>query len=340
MLAADRDQAAVADHELDFLFSIVSEFPRVLAAVSGGPDSMALLHLLHRWKTLRPGCELIAATVDHGLRAEAKEEAALVSAFAKSRGVPHFTLAWEGEKPSAGIQEAAREARYSLLTDLAKREDAAAIITAHTRDDQGETFLMRLARGSGLSGLAGIRPRTARNGIAVLRPLLSVSKTRLTATLNAVGVAFAEDRSNRDPRYTRVRLRELSPALAEEGIDAARLASVTTRLARADAALETAVDEASRKLLTGSGSLQIDAAALFALPDEISLRLLGRLIGQTGDEGPVELAKLESLHAALRESAGTREPLKRTLAGAALRLERGTLVVERAPPRSNRLPKS
>jgi len=340
VLAADRDRAPVADHELVSLFSGFAEFKKILIAVSGGPDSMALLLLAHRWRENHGG-ELIAATVDHGLRPEAKEEAALAAAFSHKLGVPHHVLRWTGEKPPTGIQEAAREARYALLCGLAKTENIEAIVTAHTRDDQSETFLMRLARGSGLSGLAGIRARSNRDGILLLRPLLDLPKARLIATMEAAGIGYAEDGSNRDPRFTRVRLRELSGALAQEGIDPARIAGVTRRLARADAAIEAAVDDAQRKLIgmVSGGRTEIAASTLFGLPDEISLRLLGRAIGQAGDEGPVELAKLESLHSALREANATNKPLKRTLAGAALGLDRGKLAVERAPTRSSRLPK-
>ncbi len=339
MLAADCDGVPVADFELASLFSNFTAFKKILIAVSGGPDSMALLYLLHRWRELNGGPELVAATVDHGLRPEAKGEAALVAAFSSKLGVPHHSLDWRGEKPSAGIQEAAREARYALLIDLAKQEKAEAIVTAHTRDDQGETFLMRLARGSGLSGLAGIRARSKRDGIILLRPLLDVPKTRLIATLQAAGIGYAEDKSNKDPRFTRVRLRELSQSLAQEGIDSTRLAGVSQRLARADAAIEAAVDDAQRIVIDRGDRTEIETAVLFRFPDEISLRLLGRFISRLGDEGPVELAKLESLHSALKEAHEAATSLKRTLAGAALGLDQGRLLIERAPTRSSRMPK-
>jgi tRNA(Ile)-lysidine synthase len=337
VLAADREGEPLADFELGPLFSGLSEFPKTLVAVSGGPDSMGLLYLLHRWR----GVALVAATVDHGLRAEARGEADMVAEFCRASGIPHKILDWPGVKPSTGIQEAARDARYALLADFAKVEQAGAIVTAHTRDDQAETFLMRLARGSGLSGLVGMRVRSHRDGFPLLRPLLGVPKSRLVATLRQAGVDYAEDSSNKDPRFTRVRVRELMQALNKEGIDSARVSLLSQRFARADAAIESAVAEAERNLvLTGEGRATIDAVALFRLPDEISLRLIGRAVDRLGNEGPVELAKLESLHAALKEAQEQGQSVKRTLAGAALGLERGNLVVETAPPRSARLPKS
>lgn len=337
MLAADRDGEPLADFELGPLFSGLSSFQKVLVAVSGGPDSMALLHLLHRWR----GVGIAAATVDHGLRAEAREEAELVAKFCGTLGIHHRILDWSGEKPATGIQEAARAARYALLAACAKDEQAQAIVTAHTRDDQAETFLMRLARGSGLSGLVSIRARSQRGGFPLLRPLLEVPKSRLIGTLRQAGIGYAEDPSNKDPRFTRVRLRGLMDTLKKEGIGPARVALLSQRLARADAALESAVDEAERNLFVkGEGRITAEAAALFRLPDEISLRLIGRAVGRLGNEGAAELAKLESLHAALKEAREQGETLKRTLAGASLGLDRGNLVIETAPPRSGRLPKS
>jgi tRNA(Ile)-lysidine synthase len=205
-------------------------------------------------------------------------------------------------------------------------------------------MLMRIARGSGLPGLAGIKRKSERDGVALLRPLLAVAKTRLTATLHAAGIAFAEDPSNEDPRFTRVRLRRLGAELAAEGLDGARLAGLARRLARADAALEAVVDERlaglSRRPWPEAGPVELDAAALFKLPDEISIRMLARAIERAGDEGPVELGKLETLYGALVESHAGNRALKRTLAGAAVSLEGDVLTVTRAPARHSRTGRS
>jgi tRNA(Ile)-lysidine synthase len=201
---------------------------------------------------------------------------------------------------------------------------------------------MRLARGSGLTGLGGIRPHSTREGIALVRPLLGMPKARLVASLQAGKIAFAEDPSNLDPKYTRVRLRRLARSLAVEGLTSHRLATAARRFARADAAIETVVDKvqtaAMRVASKGDsvGTAEFDAAVFFNAPDEISLRLLGRAIEWAGDEGPVELAKLEALHAALWDAHGAGAPLRRTLAGALVSLSRSGLTVARAPARRSR----
>ena len=143
-------------------FSLPSQsFPTVILAVSGGADSMAMLYLAARWAKRQPeeGGKLVVATVDHGLRSESRREAQWVGEQARAMGLAHEILAWEGSKPSTGVQDAAREARYRLLSELAQRyrpSGSVAVVTAHTEDDQAETFLMRLARGSGLDGLAAM----------------------------------------------------------------------------------------------------------------------------------------------------------------------------------------
>ena len=327
---------AVADRELASLFSDFSDFPRIILAVSGGPDSTALLWLAARWRAgRRNGPALIAATVDHRLRREAKEEAAAVARLAKTLNIPHHTLAWTGTKPKTGLQEAARAARYSLLLGLARRLGAGAIATAHTRDDQAETILHRIARGSGIGGLAGIRRRRAREGVVLLRPLLDLSKTRLLATLQKARLAFADDPSNRDPRFLRARLRGLAPGLEREGIDAAKLALLAQRLLRAHEAIERTAAEEWKRVLVGAtgGALVFDLRSYFAEPAEIALRLLGRAIDAAGREGPAELGKLEALFAALGEARSAGRPFKRTLAGAVIELGGRGLTVGPAPAR-------
>lgn len=341
MPAAEPEREPVSEHELVSLFSDLAHCRRVILAVSGGPDSTALLVLARRWRGgRRTGPRLVVATVDHRLRPESKAEAAEVATLAARLGLPHQILVWSGEKPATGLQEAAREARYRLLGRLAKKIGADAIATAHTLDDQAETVLMRLARGSGLAGLAGIKRKTMRDGVALLRPLLDVPKTKLIATLKEADIAFAEDPSNENPAFTRVRLRRLAPVLAAEGITAARLASMARRLARADQALDAVADELFAEMGRNSkrrgGLVEIDAGVLFRLPDEVAIRALGRVIGRTGDEGPVELGKVEDLYFALAEARRSDARLKRTLAGAAVSLDRARLAVERAPARRGR----
>ncbi|NMM55593.1 tRNA lysidine(34) synthetase TilS, partial [Paenibacillus aquistagni] len=155
---------------------------------------------------------------------------------------------WNGAKPKTGLPAAARAARYRLLAQAAKANGATHILTAHTRDDQAETLLMRMLRGSGIAGLAAMARQTEREGVWPARPLLEVPKTTLGATLQKARIAFADDPTNRDINYARPRVRALMPALAEEGGDARNLARLASRLARANAALEVLVDGAERYL--------------------------------------------------------------------------------------------
>jgi len=339
--AAEPGAEPFTDAELDSLFYDLEHCRRVLLAVSGGPDSTALLLLAHRWrKERRAGPALVAVTVDHRLRPDSKREAVNVGKLAKPLGIEHHILAWTGKKPSKGLQEAARDARYGLLFGLAEKIGADAVVTAHTLDDQGETFLMRLARGSGLAGLGSIRRATARNGTVLLRPLLSVPKTRLVAMLRRTKIPFAKDSSNTDTRFLRSRLRKLSADLATEGLVPERLALAAQRLARADDAIESIVDELQPGIAGGvwpkASPVEFSAAAFFRVPDEIAIRVLGRAVNQAGDEGPAELGKLESLFAAMKAARGTGETLRRTLAGALVDLGEGAVRVTRAPARTKK----
>jgi tRNA(Ile)-lysidine synthase len=332
--------AAVADGEANALFRGLEDLPGLVLAVSGGPDSTALLVLAARWaKRLKRAPKLIAVTIDHGLRPEAAREAATVKELARRLGVAHRTLRWRGEKPQSGLQEAARYARYALLAQIATRSRFAHILTAHTLDDQAETVLFRLARGSGLFGLTGMAhaaplPLDGVREIFLVRPLLHLPKARLVATLKAARIAYAEDPSNRDPRFTRARLRSLMPALAREGLDARGLARLAARLRRAESTIQVAVQAARSALVPlpwrEHGPIVFETAPFAGLPAEVALRLLGEAVAHAGDEGPVELAKLESLYEALRQA---RSRLRRTLAGALITLDRDYLTVERAPAR-------
>jgi tRNA(Ile)-lysidine synthase len=236
------------------------------------------------------------------------------------------------------VPAAAREARYSLLADVADKIGAAHVFTAHTRDDQAETLMMRLARGSGLSGLAAMARQAPRGAVTIVRPLLDVPKAQLVATLRKAGIDYADDPTNRDPAFTRARFRELMPQLMREGIDSRNLARLAQRLARANAALESVVSimEHSIGRVSAAGLIEIDARAFATLPDEIALRLLGRAVAAVGDEGSAELAKLEMLLMALRAAAERRARIKQTLAGAMIALKPDLIVVERAPPRRKR----
>jgi tRNA(Ile)-lysidine synthase len=275
------------------------------------------------------------------------------------------------------VPAAARAARYRLLAQAARASGATHILTGHTRDDQAETLLMRLLRGSGIAGLAAMARQSERDGVLLARPFLHVSKSQLIATLKKAKLGFADDPTNRDPSFTRPRLRTLMPVLAAEGGDTRNLARLASRLARANQAVEVLVDGAERYLAlrdreasrpeprTGAkisdakisdakisdakicDAKIFDAKAFVAMPEEIRLRLLKRAIDRFGHEGPAELGKVEALLAlvdrAVAESRRGRLPslsrsrLKQTLAGALVSLIDGRIRVEPAPARRRRV---
>jgi tRNA(Ile)-lysidine synthetase-like protein len=184
----------------------------VLVACSGGPDSQALLHVLHGLRA-QHGCALYAAGVDHGLRAEAPAELLLAQRLAASLGI-EFVVLRVVVPPGASLQAKAREARYGALLEHARSLGAQRIAVGHTLEDQAETVLARLLRGAGLEGLGGAAPRRADG---VVRPLIDASRERVHAYTRAEQLPFAQDPSNRDPRYLRVRVRnEVLPSLQAE----------------------------------------------------------------------------------------------------------------------------
>jgi tRNA(Ile)-lysidine synthase len=354
-MRTDDDHSPISAQDAKRLFADWKAAPAIVLAVSGGPDSIALMWLAARWRsTLARGPRLIAVTVDHGLRAEAAAEARDVKRLARTLDLTHRTMRWAGEKPKTGLPAAARTARYRLLAQAARAGGATHILTAHTRDDQAETLLMRLLRGSGIGGLAAMARESERDGVRLARPFLQVSKSQLVATLKKAKIGFADDPTNRDTNFTRPRLREIMPVLAAEGGDARKLARLASRLARANQAVEVLVDGAERYLAlrdreapragfeaNAFDASAFDAKAFAAMPEEIRLRLLKRAIDRCGHEGPAELGKVEALLAALDQAgaktAKERRPrLKQTLAGALVSLTDGRIRVEPAPPRRGR----
>lgn len=336
---------AVSASEVTSLFSGLQSLPVLVLAVSGGPDSTALMVLAARWRdSLKTKPKLIAVTVDHGLRKESKAEAAAVARLARELDIAHRTSRWTGRKPKTGLQEAARLTRYRLLGRAARKAGGTHILTAHTLDDQSETVLIRMSRGSGLSGLGAMQRISVapqNEELFVVRPLLEIPKARLIATLNAAEISYADDPSNRDPRFTRARLRSLMHLLAEEGLDAPQLARLAHRLKRADVAIEKAVERAVTELfveLPGAPAIAIESRRFADLPAEVALRLLGRAVARVGDEGPVELGKLEALKSALNEAQNSpKNRFRRTLAGAIVTLKDPQILVERAPPRRRKV---
>lgn len=245
-------------------------------AVSGGPDSMALLYLLSRW-SMKHGRKLYAFTVDHGLRPESATEAEMVGAWARANNVSHEVLRWQGDKPQSRVLEEARAARYALLHDAVKRVGAKHLFVAHHQDDQAETFLIRLAKGSGLDGLSGMRSMQKKEDDFVLvRPLLDVTKEQLVSICDDNNVPYVRDPTNENPDYLRPRLRAARAILEEEGLSSKRLAVTAKRLLRARDALDALSDELLERALKNGGAedFLFDLNILRSAHEELVVRVL------------------------------------------------------------------
>ena len=254
---------------------------RVAVAVSGGPDSLALLLLAHR----AFGPQAVALTVDHALRASSADEAAMVGRVCSDLGVEHATLRWDGPKPSANIQAEARQARYRLMGDWCVAQGIAWLLTGHHADDQAETLLMRLARGSGTGGLAGIRAaRDLGGGVTLLRPLLNERRASLAAVVAAAALSPVDDPANRDPRHDRTAARGL--LATTPWLEVERLAAGAAHLAEA----ETALDWAAALAWESRADISPDQIVLdvAGLPAELRRRLVVRAFGHLAEapDGP------------------------------------------------------
>ena len=320
---------------IDALLAPLAAFDAALLAISGGPDSTALLAVAVEWARRAPRTpRLAAATVDHGLRKESADEAAAVGTLCARLGVPHRVLLWQGDKPTTRIQERARVARYALLTAHAREIGAQAIVTAHHLDDQAETALFRLLRGSGVGGLRAMAASVDLDGVALLRPLLGVAKRDLVAACEARGLVYVRDPANEDPRYARTRMRKLAAGLAAEGLDAAALARLARRASQIEDALARQTPAAALRLEFGAGS-SCDAGALLAEPTEIVQRLLAAAIADVGGRAPsrVGLGKVEALTQQLARAYAAGAPFSANVAGARVQLARGALRIAPEPPR-------
>jgi tRNA(Ile)-lysidine synthase len=302
--------------------------PPFAVAVSGGADSLAVLRLTAAWCKKRTLAPPLALTVDHGLRAESAGEAAQVASWARAIGVPHETLTWVGAKPERNIQAAAREARYRLLGERLRSKGIAILLTGHTQDDQAETFLLRLARGSGLEGLSGMAPVAPFplpefTTLQIARPLLPFTHAALTETLVQLKQSWINDPSNANDRFARVQVRNARKGLEAAGLTADRIAATTLHLRRA----QEAIDEAVAALIAAAADATPWGYAMLATdqfataPREVALRALAKLLKVYG--GAAFPPRFEQTEALLDWLTVPRaKPTGRTLGG--VRLARRT----------------
>jgi len=300
-------------------------------AVSGGGDSMALALLAADWAR-RQGGEITAITIDHGLRPESAAEARQVGVWLKARGIRHRILRW---RPAGGgrggVQAAARDARYELLTGWCRDRGALHLALAHQLEDQAETLLLRLARGSGLDGLAAMAPIAERDGVRIIRPLLPVPRARLRATLERSKQRWIEDPSNENAAHARVRMRRIMPSLAAEGLDAARLVATAAHLGRARAAVDDAVAAllAAAAAAFPAGYVRLEPRALRAASPEIGLRALSHCLVTVG--GGAYAPRLERLQRLYDRIRGDELRGGATLAGCRLLPRQDMLLICREP---------
>ena len=275
---------------LDFMRDY--EHQKLAVAVSGGVDSVCLLCWLARM-----GLDVVCLHVNHGLRKNAEVETQYVCDLCDKLGIPCKIFYWVGEKPATGLEAAAREARYKFMTDYCHEQGIQILLTAHQADDQIETFLMNLGRGSGLYGLAAMRRVTYRDGVKIVRPLLYVPRTELKNYCDANGIKYFMDEMNEDPHYTRVRIRQNRHLLSEKlGITDARILLAVQNLGRVRDALDEDIGKKVLETVENNRAVFFDSFLFDQAPD-IRLKLLGTLIQKIG--GDEYQPRLNSLTSAL-----------------------------------------
>lgn len=302
---------------------VLPEADTIAVALSGGGDSVALLHLLRQaGKTVR------AVTVDHRLRPESADEAARVAGWCGNWGIAHDTLVWNNSgDPGGNLMDRASRARQALINDWALGQGFGTIALGHTADDQAENLLIGLSRAAGIDGLCGLRPAFHADGLRWTRPLLALGRGELRQWLTENGLPWIDDPSNRNDRYLRVRMRKALASLAPLGLTADRLAASASHLAAARVALDAVVAIAAPSVMAErAGALQIDRAAFAALPPETARRMLqSAVLWLSGHEYPPRAADLARLAASVTAGGAA------TLAGC--RLKDGWLAVERKAAR-------
>jgi tRNA(Ile)-lysidine synthase len=258
-MSVDRPSDNLAARFQTALTAVTSSDQTIGLAVSGGGDSIALMHLAARY---RAADKLRAISVDHGLRPEARDEIALVTAQAKALGIEHFVAQWNWDG-KGNLQAAAREGRWVAVRDWATMYNLHEVWFGHTQDDQVETLLMRLARGSGIDGLSAMYPVTQRSGLRVFRPLLGHARADLRSWLKSQNIAWTEDPSNDDPRFDRVRARQMFAQLETLGLTRKRLLQTVDHMQAAHLSLqETALAFAKRHVRQDAGDLILAPEAL------------------------------------------------------------------------------
>ena len=267
-------------------------YAKLAVGVSGGVDSMCLLYWLHEI-----GANVVCLHVNHQLRVEADTETQYVKETCENLNKDCKIFYWKDDKPETGLEAAARNARYKMMTDFCHENGIEYLLTAHQSDDQIETFIMNLSRGSGLYGLAGMMPESERDGIKILRPLLNVSRSEIKKYCDDNKIKYFIDSMNSDEHYTRVKIRQNRHLLDEKlGITDSRILLAMENLARTRQWLDRYVSNRVEMVLRSWGAMFVESF-LFDEADEIRLKFIGTLIQKIG--GGDYLPRLNSLQSAL-----------------------------------------
>ena len=308
VLSAPKDNILISSEIASELFSTLENIPALALAVSGGADSLALLYLYNNWRNENaPAQRSLVLTVDHQLREKSAEEAKGVAEICRKIEMSHKILVWDEEKPTSNLQAKAREKRYALMESEMVNEGIKYLLLAHHQDDQAETFLNRLARGSSVYGLAAMVKHSDYGRIKLIRPLLDIPKEQLIATLKAVGWSWYEDPSNLDQKYLRSRIRKLIPNLADVGITVEGLTETAKRMQRVVNALNFATENLLNSAVEQhpAGPIKINVKPIRDAPQEIVLRLLSKLICTIGGNKYVpRFEKLEKVYLTITSEDG------------------------------------
>ncbi|MBY0462462.1 MAG: tRNA lysidine(34) synthetase TilS [Alphaproteobacteria bacterium] len=280
--------------EFDKLIEPYALKDSVVVAVSGGADSLALTLLMNEWAAPR-GIKVIGITVDHRLREESAKEALLVHEWLEARDIEHHTLVWQHSDITSALQQKARGARYELLSNWCSLKQITTLLTAHHLQDQWETFLMRLSKGSGITGLCGIKSESKLNGLRLIRPLLEMLPERLEKTLERFNQPFLEDPSNHKLEYARIRMRKLLPVLSEEGLTPETIDGVRKRFQLTENYLEQQLQIAVAECVKDNRCIHL--ATFKTLHKEMAYRLLRNILLELGGHSyPLPYESLELLY--------------------------------------------
>jgi tRNA(Ile)-lysidine synthase len=313
------------EYSFDSHFTGLQDFSKLALAVSGGSDSISMLHLVAQWAARQNSqISLIVLSVDHGLRPEAAFECAQVGEWCKTLGLKHVTMQWLGDKPRSGIQAKARLARYTLMTDWCLKNNVPVLLTAHTADDQAETIVMRQSRTSTAKSLAGIWPSRDWNGVQVMRPLLSARRQELRDYLLAQNLTWIDDPSNFNLHYERVRIREKLSGNADVASSAARALSTVKAIQ------QKALDWIGSHLsISELGLLRCDRTQLKNIDVDVGDEILLLLFKGNGVAQQPELKSRQSLWEWLIGDLRNR----RTLGGLIFAKRKHDLLIAREPGR-------